>query len=384
MVARIMGHRAIGVDSDPLAVLVSGTWGRNVNKRRLLTTASRVLATARLSARVTPASRAYPVDADEETRAFVRFWFDLAARRQLAALSDAIRALHSSDLKPFLWCALSRLIITKDAGASRALDVSHSRPHRAFELGPRRPFDYFLRAVTHVAERAPFDADATEPSIEVHRGDARRLRIPANSVDAVVTSPPYLNAIDYLRGHRLALVWMGRQIGDLRNIRATNIGSERAAVQVPPGYVAEAAAAAAPTLRGRGRDWFQRYAGDMDQVLAEVGRVLRDNGRAVLVAGDSQTQRKAVRNSVLIARLAASHELRLVARHRRRLPPNRRYLPPPGASEANALESRLRTEVVLFFTRLPRQARDHIRHRARRPGHDSSGGRTSGIVRRRR
>ena len=29
------------------------------------------------------------------------------------------------------------------------------------------------------------------------------------SVDLTVTSPPYLNAIDYLRGHKMSLVWMG-------------------------------------------------------------------------------------------------------------------------------------------------------------------------------
>ena len=45
--------------------------------------------------------------------------------------------------------------------------------------------------------------------------------------DLVVTSPPYLNAIDYLRGHKLSLVWMGHQIEELRELRSANIGSER-------------------------------------------------------------------------------------------------------------------------------------------------------------
>src|SRR3712207_7608036 len=44
---------------------------------------------------------------------------------------------------------------------------------------------------------------------------------------AAITSPPYLNAIDYLRGHRLSLVWLGYRIGDLRLTRAVSIGAER-------------------------------------------------------------------------------------------------------------------------------------------------------------
>jgi DNA modification methylase len=48
-----------------------------------------------------------------------------------------------------------------------------------------------------------------------------------NSVDAVLTSPPYLNAIDYMRGHRMSLVWLGHSLTELRHIRSNSIGAER-------------------------------------------------------------------------------------------------------------------------------------------------------------
>ena len=47
------------------------------------------------------------------------------------------------------------------------------------------------------------------------------------SIDMVITSPPYLNAIDYLRGHRLSLVWLGHQLSGLRMIRSGSVGAER-------------------------------------------------------------------------------------------------------------------------------------------------------------
>jgi DNA modification methylase len=32
--------------------------------------------------------------------------------------------------------------------------------------------------------------------------------IPAKSQDLVITSPPYFNAVDYPRAHRMSLCWM--------------------------------------------------------------------------------------------------------------------------------------------------------------------------------
>ena len=63
--------------------------------------------------------------------------------------------------------------------------------------------------------------------VSTYRGDARRLgRIKSSSVDCIVTSPPYLNAIDYMRGHRLSLIWFGYSIWQLRKIRSRSVGAE--------------------------------------------------------------------------------------------------------------------------------------------------------------
>lgn len=58
------------------------------------------------------------------------------------------------------------------------------------------------------------------------QGDARRLPLDDESIDLVVTSPPYLNAIDYMRCSKFSLVWMGYTIESLRHIRSASIGTE--------------------------------------------------------------------------------------------------------------------------------------------------------------
>ena len=50
---------------------------------------------------------------------------------------------------------------------------------------------------------------------------------PDKYIDKVITSPPYLNAIDYMRGNKFSLVWLGYSLSELRKVRSNSIGAER-------------------------------------------------------------------------------------------------------------------------------------------------------------
>jgi tRNA G10 N-methylase Trm11 len=87
IVGKLRGHSVIGVDSDPLAVLISKTACSHFRSARLMDAAEQVLARAIKIRRQLPLREAYPVGVDEETQSFVRFWFDEEARLQLGAAS---------------------------------------------------------------------------------------------------------------------------------------------------------------------------------------------------------------------------------------------------------------------------------------------------------
>jgi hypothetical protein len=60
----------------------------------------------------------------------------------------------------------------------------------------------------------------------VHNGDAKALPLPDNSVDAIITSPPYLTRIDYAIGTAPELITLGFNTADsLRTIRRSIMGS---------------------------------------------------------------------------------------------------------------------------------------------------------------
>ena len=59
--------------------------------------------------------------------------------------------------------------------------------------------------------------------------DSRHLPLADNSVDLIVTSPPYANALDYMRAHKFSLAWLGQWVEELSNLRGKYIGAERQA-----------------------------------------------------------------------------------------------------------------------------------------------------------
>ena len=355
-VARAKGHRAFGVDLDPLAVLLAGVWTRTVDAERVNDKAAEVLDRANATLVSLPSGCAYPAASDEETRRFIRYWFDDYARRQLAALSTAIRRVHHDVTRDVLWCGFSRLIITKQAGASLAMDLSHSRPHKAFERAPIKPFKRFISAVELVVSNCPQHGSGTVgPATVVKRGDARKLDVEDNSIDLVLTSPPYLNGIDYMRCSKFSLVWMGHNVSELRQIRGESVGAEASSDQALEASWVKALIkqlGLKPALSNRDHALLARYVWDMGQALAEVSRVLRRGGRAVYVVGDSMSRGTFIPNSSIVTAVAQEHGLSFVSRQSRALPANRRYLPPPRRGKSSAtMDTRLHREVIVVLNK---------------------------------
>jgi hypothetical protein len=350
--AQSRNHHAIGVDIDPLATLIARVWTAPVNPARVRRKATQVLERATRCHRNVRAMSAFPRRADKATRDFIEYWFDGWARRQLFCLSEAIGRIRDTETRDVLWCAFSRLIIAKQAGASRALDLSHSRPHRHFKVGPLKPFPNFLQSVEHVLRNVPSKHERFRGyRTRVELGDARKLRLKDSSIDLVLTSPPYLNAIDYIRCSKFTLVWMGYLVSDLRVLRSESVGTENGrSFGSDPEIVHIIHALRISRLSERMRNIIGAYIYDMRAALEEVERVLVSGGTAIYVVGENTIRGSYIRNSTMLRLVAKGAGLRLKAVTRRRLPPNRRYMPPPARGD-RMMDSRMRSEVILHFAK---------------------------------
>lgn len=338
-----LGHKAIGFDLDPLAVLMSRVWTSHLKIANLPKAAEAVVTTARnLRDEYLPW-----IDDCDETKDYIEFWYCKKQIKALRKLSFVIS--HSSSVFADAFkIILSRIIITKERGASIARDTSHSRPHRVFFDNDYDVYEGFLQSANRFVTR--LSPDKLAGSAIVRRGDARRLaRVPEKSVDVVITSPPYLNAIDYLRGHRLSLVWLGYKVTDLRPLRSDSIGAERA--NSGDSNVLRCIlkdAGAVDDLPPRERGMVHRYALDVYSLFKELNRVIKEEGRVLLVVGNSCLKSIPISNADINVAAAQLMGFNLTKRSQRALPTSQRYLPTP--SSGGSLSRRMKTETLLSFS----------------------------------
>lgn len=347
-----LGLQAIGFDVDPLAVLIAGVWTTPVDLVKLDSLFERTLREAKA---LVPEEIVLPwIDRDPETARFTEYWFDIRQRKALRAIAYVFQLINteqgdagnSAELN-VLRVSLSRIIITKEMCASLARDTSHSRPHKVSENSDYDVFVGFERSYRILKRKLQDFPPPGNATVKI--GDARSLAdINDSSVDAVLTSPPYLNAIDYLRGHRLALVWFGLTCSEIRIIRAESIGTERglknpsedrAFVEIKK---AAGDVGALPSSYDRMID---RYVVDLIGMTAETARVLRPGSIATFVVGNSCLKGVFISNANSVACAATYSGLRELERFDRELPARNRYLPLSNG----ALSKRMRTETILSF-----------------------------------
>lgn len=347
--ALLLGRKGIGVDLDPLAVqlgLAKITWVRWADlaqaARRVILRTDGWLRTAR-SAKLAE----FRSSLDEATREFLDYWFLPSTQEELAALIASIREEPDQTIRRLLLIAFSSIIVTKSGGVSLARDLAHSRPHRDPDKRPPNALSLFWERIERYRQSL-----LSEPPVSgglIIQGDARSLPIADQSVHLIVTSPPYANAIDYMRAHKFSLVWMGKMVEELSRWRSRYIGTERMAkdehslptyTRQTVGRIAERDAKRAQILN--------KYFTDMRQAIREMHRVLRPGGAAIIVVGPSTMRGLRVETHLCLAEIAESVGFELVRIGERQIDRDRRMMPVSASlMPTSIIEARMHNEYII-------------------------------------
>ena len=216
--ASMLGMDCVGLDLSPLCALLARVKTQSVNALRPLRAK-----VARLLKHVT-------LDARDES----------LARHENPAVADFVQ--------------VARMVTYSDV----------ARRNREAEPSFRKNLGAMLESVeAHAKALTRFKIKPGRVTAKI--GDARdlrALRIRTASIDAVVTSPPYSIALDYVKNDDHALNALGIDTGELRD-QMTGV-------------------------RGRGaKQKLALYNEDMQQMFREVTRVLKSGARAAFVIGDA-------------------------------------------------------------------------------------------------
>jgi DNA modification methylase len=262
----------------------------------------------------------------------------------------ATEQVDDPSVRAFLQIALSSTIITKSGGVSLARDLGHTRPHHIADRVPRSALGEFEKRILKNL-RSLKEMEGVPAQASVALGDSQHMPLASESVDLIVTSPPYAsNAIDYMRAHKFSLVWLGHLIDELSRKRREYIGSE-ATTAFP--FEALSPKASEVTSKLMERDSkkglvLQRYYSEMTRCIREMHRVLRPGKAAIVVVGTSLMRGLDTLTHECLADIGRSVGFDVVGIATRRLDRDRRMMPArSGQAPRSQIEQRMHEEFVI-------------------------------------
>jgi DNA modification methylase len=348
--AILAGRKAIGFDIDPLAVEIALVKTNRLEKTRIQAAYTELTYNIRYVLGNSPeVEEALEKRFDAGTRKFIDYWFYPHAQKELMAIVLAIERIEDAIIQRFFKLVFSSIIITKSGGVSRARDLAHSRPHLVKSKIPQNVMEAFSSRIKKTCSGLDgFGQNAIEPYIG--QCDARQLPLPDSSVDLVVTSPPYANAIDYVRAHKFSLVWFGQSVASLTELRSKYIGTERANDSSPTGLPAFAKStiervSELDKVKGR---ILTKYFQEMKIVIKEVHRVLKMNKNAVIVIGSSTMRGVETQTHLNLIEIAKEVGFQMVGVAKRLIDRDRRMMPARNRSDnSSQIEMRMHEEYVI-------------------------------------
>lgn len=316
-----LGRRALGFDTNPVALLISAAKlalpsQRSLSKlRQLVAEAGQRSLVTRMIGKDSNVPHLNAVE--------LRQWYHSATYEELLQIQGSIESLPNGKLKTVGRCIFSSILKNVcSQGRHWGWVCDNVKPKRA-EIQEKDALGAYLAALDEFSRglkefandmrNRGLDPDAISRGRDwdVRSGDAcKQLRaLEPHSVDAIVTSPPYHGVADYVKSQRLTFLWYPTAVaqleglnGGFEQLRKEEIGSR--------------------SHRHR-QGSFEDYVGYMKKFLGESVRVLKPGAALCLVIGDSGT-RKPTTSHIMQAADAA--DLKLVFSSNRDIRATRRRM----------------------------------------------------------
>lgn len=206
-------------------------------------------------------------------------WFQEHVLHELAIIKSSINQENLDlKLKNFLLLAFSCIIVpvSNQDGETRYAAVKKEIPFKhAFSLFKEKVLDMICRMKL-------FNQKASDCEASVYNVDSREANfIDENTVDLIVTSPPYPNTYDYYLYHKLRMFWLDM---DWEKAKFNEIGSR---------------------LRHSSRkEPIEAYVRDMTKCFENFSQILKPEKHFVIIIGDSIIQKKLMKGDEIVSELA--------------------------------------------------------------------------------
>ncbi len=311
VVARRAGAASVGIELMPVAAFVARAkqlW--SVSPASLRQAAHSVLRNEGLPPTLSPPFLT-------ETRR----QFPGAVLRSLLRIKEDLAGLPDDGARTLLKLCFAGILV-ESSHLKRSPCLGYAKREG---LSARTPYALFQERVETIAtDLEGLNGTPVGPEARIVQGDAKDPWLPPESVDLAITSPPYVNGMDYVNNYKIELAWLdlAESYEDLRTLRSSLVACDNVSRSVIQGHRPGPAAAHEPWLtaisariqerlaqkpgyrRGDMAGVVTKYFDDLASVLHRVYDALRPGGRFVVVNGDSFIAGTYVPGDLLFARLA--------------------------------------------------------------------------------
>lgn len=255
-------------------------------------------------------------------------WYTPETIRGLTRLRTAIESIENTDIRDFFWVtfsAVSRKVSLADPRLS--VPVKRKDYHTTKDISV---LDTFIQqANSNISRMLELNKRHTKKTTAKCVGfDARSLKEPkkwnneskapllAESIDLIITSPPYAGAQKYIRASSLNLGWLNlAESKDLKPLENLSIGREHLAKEIWDSKLLTNIKSADKILKKIREINPLRaaiaatYLNEMNDSIKEMSRVLKKGGHLVLVIGNNEVCGEVFASSEYLVQIAKNHKL---------------------------------------------------------------------------
>ncbi len=297
--AKVLGRRAIGVDINPVAHLISKVKINAFEPNLIIETYRNLFGDINsdelklFNIKETKSSYNVP-DLDR-----IDYWFQPETKKTLSNIYSRINQIADEDLKTFFLCGFSNIL----KNCSIWLQKSN-KPTRDFSKSIPDPLQTFDRQIRQMIKKNEkfwnylHQDGIVETEVIAHIGDARKIPVENNSVSLVVTSPPYVTSYEYADLHQLTALWFN-YTNDVTEFRKVFIGSAHNDAEkiIIDSEIGEKIIDDLKKQSTRKDKEVAIYFSEMRDSFVEMHRYLKKNGKACIVIGDTAFKKVPVLNA---------------------------------------------------------------------------------------
>ena len=281
----ILGRNGVGIDLNPVAALST----------KVKTTAlkeSDIDQIRSIMEKITLINRDYENEVKQyfDPNLIPKFknlnhWFKLDAIIELAVLKKLINELDY-EARDFLLLAFSNIILQV---SNQDSETRYVAVNKEFQKG--QAFDLFCKKVSEMILRnEEYKKARTKSVIKVYCSDSRNMsEVEDESIDLILTSPPYINTFDYYLYHKLRILWLGFNPSMVRKFE---MGCHHTTKNF--------------------EDAYGKYKNDLDTLFINSYKKLNEKGIFSIVIGDGIVDKQKLDSIEMIREVAKSNNFRII------------------------------------------------------------------------